>query len=91
MARNMAELGAEVADWLLCCGYEDEAPLFVKSGIDSIKKLRDLEEDQFRKIVQSSWVEYGKLRVLQDRTSTLEGLSQEVSVSVFVNVTKNIL
>ena len=41
--------------------------------------------------MQYSWVEYGKLRVLQDRTSTLEGLSQEVSVSVFVNVTKNIL
>ena len=53
----MAELGAEleVADWLLCCGCEDVAPQFVKSGIDSIKKLRDLEEDQFRKIVQSGW------------------------------------
>ena len=36
-------------------------------------------------------MEYDKLRVLQDRTSTVEELSQEVSVSVFVNVTKNIL
>ena len=80
-----------VVDWCVCCGCEVVAPQFVKSGIDSIKDLRDLEEDQFRKIVQSSWVEYDKLRVLQDRTSTVEELSQEVSVSVFVNVTKNIL
>ena len=36
-------------------------------------------------------MEYDKLRVLQDRTSTVEELSREVSVSVFVNVTKNIL
>ena len=37
----------------MCCGCEVVAPEFVKSGIDSIKNLRDLEEDQFRKIVQS--------------------------------------
>ena len=73
-----------VVDWCVCCGCEVVAPQFVKSGIDSIKDLRDLEEDQFRKIVRSSWVEYDKL---QDRTSTVEELSQEVSVSVFVNVT----
>ena len=87
----MAELGAEVADWLACCGpvYEDVAPLFVKSGIDSIKKLRDLEEDQFKKIGSSSvWMYVSKWRRLQRRTSTVEELSQEVSVSVFVNVSK---
>ena len=83
----MAELGAEVADWFACCGYEDEAPQFVKSGIDSIKKLRDLEENQFRKI-GSSLVDVSDLRQLQARTSTVEELSQEVSVSVFVNVSK---
>ena len=45
-----------VVDWLLCCGCEVVAAEFVKSGIDSIKKLRDLEEDQFRtEIVQSGW------------------------------------
>ena len=83
----MAELGAEVADWLLCFGYEDEAPRFVKSGIDSIKKLRDLDGNQFRKIGSSS-VYVSDLRQLQARTSTVEELSQEVSVSVFVNVSK---
>ena len=40
-----------VVDWCVCCGCEVVAPQFVKSGIDSIKDLRDLEEDQFRKIV----------------------------------------
>ena len=82
----MAELGAQVADWLLCCGVaENVARTFVKSGIDSIKKLRDLEEHQFRKL-RSSLV--SKWRMLQRRTSTVEELSQEVSVSVFVNVSK---
>ena len=84
----MVELGAEVADWLLCCGYEDEVPRFVKSGIDSIKKLRDLEEDQFRKIGSSVFLYVSDWRRLQARTSTVEKLSQEVSVSVFVNVSK---
>ena len=85
----MAELGAEVADWLLCCGDETDAPKFVKSSIDSIKKLRDLKEDQFRKIGSSSLlVSDGQWRRLQARTSTVEELSQEVSVSVFVNVSK---
>ena len=82
----MAEVGAEVADCLLCCGCEDEAPQFVKSGIDSIKKLRDLEEDQFRKIGSSVFL--SDWRMIQARTSTVEELSQEVSVSVFVNVSK---
>ena len=77
----------EVVDWLLCCGREYEAPQFVKSGIDSVKKLRDLEEDQFRKIGSSLYISIS-LRELQDRTSTVEELSQEVSVSVFVNVSK---
>ena len=82
----MAELGAEVADWLLCCSYaENVARTFVKSGVDSIKKLRDLEEHQFRKIGSSSVSDW---RTLQTRTSTVEELSQEVSVSVFVNVSK---
>ena len=84
----MAELGAEVADWLLCCGYaEDVARTFVKSGADSIKKLRDLEEHQFRTIGSSSVSEW-RHDMLQRRTSTVEELSQEVSVSVFVNVSK---
>ena len=86
----MAELGAEVADWLLCCGCEDVAPQFVKSGIDSIKKLRDLEEHQFR-IIGSSSVPEWRHRMLQRSTSTVEELSQEVSVSVFVKCVKDIL
>ena len=84
----MAELGAEleVTDWLLCCGCEDVAPQFVKSGIDSIKKLRDLEEHQFRKLRSSSVPCVSDWRRLQRRTSTVEELSQEVSVSVFVRM-----
>ena len=40
-----------VVDWCVCCCCEVVAPQFVKSGIVSIKDLRDFEEDQFRKIV----------------------------------------
>ena len=63
-----------------CCGCEHEAPKFVNSGIDSINKLRDLEEDQFREISSSLYRE--NFRELQDRTRTEEKLSQEVSVSI---------
>ena len=82
----MADSSEVVVDWFACCGYEDDATKFVESGIDSIKKLRDLEEDQFKKIESDRWMNELFHR-LQDRTSTGEELSQEVSVSVFVNVT----
>ena len=84
----MADSSEVVVDWFACCGYEKYAKKFVKSGIDSIKKLRNLEENQFRKIEPSWETLYKKFRILQQRTSTGEELSQEVSVSVFVNVTK---
>ena len=77
----------EVVDWLACCGRERDAPKFVNSGVDSINKLRNLPEDQFRKIGLDSWM----FRRLQDRTSTVEELSQEVSVSVVNTMTTNIL
>ena len=81
----------EVVDWLACCGREWDAPKFVNSGVDSIKKLRSLPEDQFRKIgLDSSWYE-DRFRRLRDRTSTVEELSQEVSVSVVNTMTTNIL
>ena len=86
----MADNAEVVVDWFACCGYdENHAKEFVKSGIDSIKKLRNLEKDQFKKIEsdESEWLNKA-FRRLQDRTSTGEELSQEVSVSVFVNVTK---
>ena len=73
-------MNSEVVDWLACCGCEHEAPKFVNSGIDSINKLRDLEEDQFREI--SSLLYRENFRELQDRTRTEEKLSQEVSVSI---------
>ena len=83
----MADSPEVVVDWFACCDFEDDATKFVKSGIDSIKKLRDLKEDQFKKIV-SNWLVNDEFPRLQDRTRTEEELSQEVSVSVFVNVTK---
>ena len=83
----MADNSKVVVDWFACCGYQDDVTNFVKSGIDSIKKLRNLKEDQFRKI-ELDWLMYGRFRMLQDRTSTGEELSQEISVSMFVNVTK---
>ena len=83
----MADSSEVVVDWFACCGYEKDAKKFVKSGINSIKKLRNLEEDQFEKIEPSRLMNV-KFRRLQGRTSTGEELSQEVSVSVFVNVTK---
>ena len=83
----MADSSEVVVDWFACCGYEDDATKFVESGIDSIKKLRNLEEDQFEKIKPSGLMNL-KFRRLQARTSTGEELSQEVSVSVFGNVTK---
>ena len=70
-------------DWFACCGHEDDVTKFVKSGIDSIKKLRDLGEDQFKKIEPSGWMN-DNFRMLQGRTSTGEELSQEVSVSVTI-------
>ena len=84
----MADSSEVVVDWFACCGYLDDVTKFVKSGIDNIKKLRNLEEDQIKK-VEPSWgpMMNEKFRMLQDRTSTGEELSQEVSVSVFVNVT----
>ena len=87
MADSSDIYGSEVVvDWFACCGYEKYAKKFVKSGIDSIKKLRNLEKDQLRKIESVGWLDE-KFRMLQGRTSTGEELSQEVSVSVFVNVT----
>ena len=71
-----------VDDWLACCGCENYVADFAKSGIDSIKKLRNLEKDQLMKIESSWWMEE-KLCRLQDRTRTEEELSQEVSVSMF--------
>ena len=83
----MADSSEAVVDWFACCNRENYAKKFVKSGIDSIKKLRNLEKDQLRKIKSVGWLDE-KFRMLQGRTSTGEELSQEVSVSVFVNVTK---
>ena len=83
----MADSSEVVVDWFAYCGYENHAKKFVTSGIDSIKKLRDLDKDQFKKIESDRWLNE-VFRRLQDRTSTGEELSQEVSVSVFVNVTK---
>ena len=77
----------EVVDWCVCCGREGYAPKFVNIGVDSINKLRNLPEDQFRKIGLDTLL-YHKL---QDRTSTVEELSQEVSVSVINTMTTNIL
>ena len=82
----MADSSEVVVDWFACCGREDVVTKFVKSGIDSIKKLRNLEKDQFKKI-ESEWLLNEAFRMLQVRTSTGEELSQEVSVSVFLNVT----
>ena len=82
----MADNAEVVVDWFACCGYENHAKEFVKSGIDSIKKLRNLEKDQFKKIESDEWLNEA-FRRLQYRTSTGEELSQEVLVSVFVNVT----
>ena len=81
----MADSSEVVVDWFACCGCENRAAKFVKSGIDSIKKLRDLEKDQFQ-IIESDWGMYWNFHTVQDRTSTGEELSREVSVSVFVNV-----
>ena len=87
MADSSDIYGSEVVvDWFACCGYEKYAKKFVKSGIDSIKKLRNLEKDHFKKIEPDWWLN-DAFRKLQDRTSTGGELSQEVSVSVFVNVT----
>ena len=77
----MAANQETVVDWLACCGCENEAPKFVKRGIDSINKLRDLEEGQFRKIGLSSWM-YDNFCKLQGWTRTGEELSQEVLVSI---------
>ena len=79
----------EVVDWLVCCGREEDAPKFVNSGVDSINKLRSLPEDQFRKLgLRYADTVFHKL---QRRTSTVEELSQEVSVSVINTMTTNIL
>ena len=83
----MADSSEVVVDWFACVGYENHencAKKFVKSGIDSIKKLGDLEENQFRKIETDWWRWNNKFRRLQDRTRTGEELSQEVSVSMCV-------
>ena len=80
----------EVVDWLACCDCEPDAPKFVNSDVDSINKLRNLPEDQFRKIGLPSWMN-DMFRRLQDRTSTVEELSQEVHVSVVNTITSNIL
>ena len=80
----------EVVDWLACCYHEQDAPKFVNIGVDSINKLRSLPEDQFRKIGLDAWM-YDQFHKLQDRTSTVEELSQEVSVSVVNTMTTNIL
>ena len=77
----MADSSEVVVDWFACCGYQNYAEEFVKSGIDSIKKLRNLEEDQFKKIEPSGWMNE-MFRRLQYRTRTREELSQQVSVSV---------
>ena len=82
----MADSSEVVVDWFACCGFEDDATKFVTSGIDSIKKLRNLKEDQFRKI-KPDWLMNEDFRMLLGRTRTERKLSQEVSVSVFVNVT----
>ena len=80
----------EVVDWLACCGYERYAPKFINSGVDSINKLRNLPEDQCRKLgLDTELCE--EFHQLQDRTSTVEELSQEVSVSVVNTTTTNIL
>ena len=76
----------EVVDWLACCGREQDAPKVVNSGVDSINKLRNLPENQLRKIRLDSWMYHE----LQRRTSTEEELSQEVSVSVVNTMTTNI-
>ena len=79
----------EVVDWLACCDCEEDAPKFVNSGVDSINKLRSLPEDQFRKLgLRYADTAFHKL---QRRTSTVEELSQEVSVSVINTMTTNIL
>ena len=83
-------VSAEVLDWLVCCDREKDAPKFVNSGVDSINKLRNLPEDQFVKIGLYT-VLYEEFHKLQRRTSTVEKLSQEVSVSVVNTVTTNIL
>ena len=77
----------DVVDWLVCCGHEEYAPMFVNIGVDSIDKLRNLPEDQFMKTGLDTWM----YKRLQDRTSTVEELSQEVSVSVVNTMTTNIL
>ena len=82
-------VSSEVVDWLACCTCERDAPKFVNIGVDSINKLRNLPEDQFRKIGLDSLMNR-KFRQLQDRTSTVEKLSQEVSVSVVNTITSNI-
>ena len=89
----MADSSEVVVDWLVCCGYENYVGKFVKSGIDSIKKFLDLDNDQFKKIGPSGWMNVTnyKFCMLKDRTRTEAELSQEVSVSVFVNVTKYVL
>ena len=79
----MADSSEVVVDWFACCDCKSRTAKFVKRGIDSIKKLRDLKEDQFRK-VESDRLMKVKFRILQDRTSTGEELSQEVSVSMYV-------
>ena len=78
----MAEDSEVFVDWLVCCGCENDAAKFVKSGIDSIKKVRNF---QFKKIEPSGWMNENFCR-LKDRTRTEEELSQEVSVSVCVCV-----
>ena len=80
----------EVVDWLVCCHREQDAPKFVNIGVDSINKLRNLPEDQFMKIGLDSWM-YDQFHQLKDRTSTVEELSQEISVSVINTMTTNIL
>ena len=82
----------DLLDWLACYRpyCEQYAPKLVNSGIDSIKKLRNLPEDQFMKIGLPSWMN-DPFRQLQRRTSTVEQLSQEVSVSIINTMTTNIL
>ena len=80
----------EVVDWLACCECEKDAPKFINIGVDGINKLRNLPKDQFRKMGFESRM-YNKFRRLQDRTSTVGELSQEVSVSVINTMTTNIL
>ena len=78
----MAEDSEVLVDWLVCCGCENDAAKFVKSGIDCIKKVRNF---QFKKIEPSGWMNENFCR-LKDRTRTEEELSQEVSVSECVCV-----